>query len=111
VTSGVGDRPGELGEDFLGSPVGQAGPAGGGVEVGGREGDAGFAFGEEHRPLLAAAQQLGQQTGSAGLPDDDVDRRAFPGDLGAPVAQVQVLHVEGEGRLPSAPVLTSPNRP
>ncbi|RCG30059.1 site-specific integrase [Sphaerisporangium album] len=94
---GVGQRPGEVGEQFLGPPVGQAGPPGDGVEVCGGQGDAGFAFGEEHRPLLAPVQQLGQQAGCAGLPDDDIHRRALAGDLGAPVLQIQVLGRPGRG--------------
>jgi hypothetical protein len=45
----VGQRLGHLVEDLLGAPVGQAGPVGGKVEVGGGQGDAGAAVGEEHR--------------------------------------------------------------
>ena len=71
---GVGQRLGELGEDLLGAPVGQAGASGDGVKVGGGQRHTGAPVGEEHRPSRAPVQQPGQQAGGSGLPDDDVDR-------------------------------------
>lgn len=94
VDVGVCQRLGGLAEDFLGAPIGQPRPAADGVDVGGGQGDAGAAVGEEHRAAGAAVEQPGKQAGRAA--DDDVDCRSLAGDLRAPVAAVEVLDVQGE---------------
>jgi hypothetical protein len=54
-------------------PVAQSGAAAVGVEVAGRQLDAGAAVGAEHRAEGAPIEQPWQQPGGGGLPDDDVD--------------------------------------
>ncbi|MGW2218103.1 hypothetical protein ACWCSD_24235 [Nonomuraea sp. NPDC001684] len=60
-------------DEFGGAPVGQAGPAGGGVEVAGRQLHPGAAIGEEQRPGASAVPQPGQEPGGGSAPDDDAD--------------------------------------
>ena len=61
--SGWCQRLGQLVEDLFGAAVGKASLAGGGVEVGGGQGDAGAAHGEEHWSSRTAGQHLGEQGG------------------------------------------------
>jgi hypothetical protein len=90
--------PGVPGEQDPGAVIAEPGPSGGRAQVlgCGAAGGAGAAFGAEHRPGLAAADEAGQQVRGAGAPADPFGVAALGPDRGA-------AGVQAGGRRCSAP--------
>jgi len=87
---------GGVGEALSGPPVGRAGPAGGGVPVGGRHPSAGAAAGEEERAVCPPGGEPGEQVGGVGVPVDlagDAALARYDGCLGV---QVEVREAQAE---------------
>jgi hypothetical protein len=84
---------GGRGEAFGCPPVGQACPAGGGVEVEGGDRQAGPAVGEEQWSPGPSADYPGEQVGGVGVPIDLAGDPALAGDGGGLVLQVEVADI------------------
>jgi hypothetical protein len=94
------ERPAGGGGEYLGGPpAGQAGPAGGGVEVDAGDRAPGPPAGEEDRSAGASVDHPWQQVSGVGVPVDLAGDAAFAGDGGRLVLQVEVVDVEAEDLL------------
>jgi hypothetical protein len=62
--------------------------------VAGLAGVGGGFVGQEHRAALVAREQLGEQAGGFGVPEDPFGRAAFADELGLAVGHIEVLDVD-----------------
>jgi hypothetical protein len=88
--------PGAHAKQFAGSLVRQPGPPAGRVQVEAGDGAGWPAATQEDRSAGPAGQQAGEELGRAGLPEHPLDRAALAVDPRPPVAQIQILHVQGQ---------------
>jgi hypothetical protein len=84
------------GEEVGGAAVGEPGPAAVVVQVNGGHRSGGLSVGQEHRPVVAAGEQAGQELGGAGLPEHPIGGSTLGAHPGPFVSQVHVGDVEGE---------------